>query len=379
MDTVSPGDQYSPEPNVLERRAAALIARRARDLRERQAGAQTPVARQVARIQRWSIALAAASGVVSGGLIGAVEIVVRQDLLGGMEDHIGLREQLPYWVGFFVFAGLVSAVEIVFLYGLALEAARRIYCLAGVPADKAHAQLVERSLARAALEFPNPGERVYGLDPYAHVPRWRVTARNLMYRLKVGVSSFLMRLFLRRVVGRILVRSVVPLLSGPLYAAWNAIIVWRIVRELHIRAFGAAAIGRLAERLRQTPAALDARARAIVVEGIGELMLRSQDAHPNYVLLLCALRESFGSEDASIEIDWPRRREDFSNIAHDQRASALAVLTFAAAVCTRATRSQKQFLQEAYEDAGERFDPGRLKALRAALLDGEDVASDLVR
>jgi hypothetical protein len=188
-----------------------------------------------------------------------------------------------------------------------------------------------------------------------------------------------MRLFLRRVVGRILVRSVVPLLSGPLYAAWNAIIVWRIVRELRIRAFGAAAIGRLAERLRGSPAALDARARAIVVEGVGELMLRSQDAHPNYVLLLCTLRESFGSEDASIEIDWPRRREDFSNIAHDQRASALAVLTFAAAVCKRATRSQKQFLQEAYEDARECFDPGRLKALRAALLDGEDVASDLVR
>ena len=189
-------ETYSPEPNFLERNFAAYLAQRGAESDTGDHPSRECV-QKMSRVARWTISLSALAGIVSGGLIGGAEIWMRHGIFDGMED-VGWREALPYWTVFYLFAGAVSAVEIVLLYALALTGIARVTKHAGLPLSREDGRgLFAHSLARAALEFPSPQVQVYGIDPYAYVSNWKLTALNIAYKLKVGVSSFLRRVFLR--------------------------------------------------------------------------------------------------------------------------------------------------------------------------------------
>lgn len=362
-----PLGQYSPQPNLLERRAADYLARR-RAVAHRRDGKVTDGGS--ATIRRRAIAFAVMSGIISGSLIGGSEVFVRQSLLGGMEDDIGFWQQLPYWAAFLGFAGIVSAVEIIALYWIALDSAVKINRIDGGALGDRDTELVERGLARAALEFPNPDIRVYGIDPYAYMPRWRLTAHNIGYRLKVGVSSFVLRLFMRRVVGRLVVRSLIPLLSGPLYAAWNAWIVWRIDKELRIRSLGPVAVEHLMRELAGATPAENSDAMEIVLHGTGELMMRACDAHPNYVLLLTRLKEHLGRK-SDLTVDWPTQRRQLRQMPRAKQETVLGALTVAAALAGKVTRNQQEFLRECHRDAGVPFRADAASRLREQIIAGK--------
>ena len=96
---------------------------------------------------------------------------------------------------------------------------------------------VARSLVRAALELPNPREPICGVDPYARTPRWKLTLLAIGYKLKVGVTSFLLKVFLRRLLGRAALRVLIPLAAIPVYATWNTLVTRWVLRQARIRAF----------------------------------------------------------------------------------------------------------------------------------------------
>jgi hypothetical protein len=127
---------------------------------------------------------------------------------------------LPYWAAFYAFVGVITVIEMAFLYWNALDATARVNALLGAPLDgEERSGLLSVGLARAALEAPNPHHVVHGVDPYALMPRWRLIAQNLAYKVKVGASSFVIRILMRRLLARAALRGFIPLLAIPLYAS----------------------------------------------------------------------------------------------------------------------------------------------------------------
>ena len=163
--------------------------------------------------------------------------------------------------------------------------------------------LFGRGLARSALEFPNPPVLILGIDPYAYVSGWRLLAKNIAYKMKVGVSSFLLRVFLRRVLARVAIRGILPLIAGPLYAAWNAIIIWRIMHEARIRTLAPSAIERFVADSVDEAEPPGQTVGDLMLRGAAEMLKRNCDAHPNHVYLLLRLRDALGRE-GDIEDDW---------------------------------------------------------------------------
>lgn len=371
-ETRALADRYSPEPTVLERRAAAYLAG-ASDCPAAAAGRADGAARRtLARATRRAVWLALLAGVISGGLIGGSEIWIRQ----GMDGDAGWREQLPWWIGWFAFAGVVSAVEIGFLYWLTLRGIARVTNATGIDlAAPGYPDLVARGLARAALEFPNPRGEVFGVDPYAYVPAWQLTAQAMAYRMKVGVSSFLLRVFLRRLAARVAIRGIIPLMAGPLYAAWNAWIVRRIMREGRLRALGPTAV----ERVLAGAGRPGAAARAVMLEGAAEMMKLGRDAHPSLVYLLARLREAAGAE-GDLAVDWARARGRLRALGAEDRERVLAVLALAAALGSRVRADQAAMLEAAAAAAGGGLpDRKALARLHRALRDGAPVGYATVR
>ncbi|QJQ95834.1 MULTISPECIES: hypothetical protein [Halomonadaceae] len=370
-----PERHYSPEPSVLERWAARYLQRlnpgESLPRRERSDEEIATLQRVKRRIVIWS----AVAGVLSGGIIGGIEVFIRQGLLDGMEG-MDWREQLPYWAAFTVVAGVVSGIEILFLYWNALRGIARISCIAGVPLQKSpEARLVVRGLSRVALEFPSPRDRIYGIDPFAYMRNWKLTLRALLYRAKVGASSFILRILLRRILGRVALRGLVPLFTAPLYAVWNAVITWRIMREARENAMGPYAVETLITRWSEKRDELGPKCREALLQGTGEALMRNQDAHPNHVLLLARLMALFESPEQSIKVDWSRQRQVIATLEGEERQALLETLTLASLLGGKVRKGKKHFLEEAYSSLGGVLEKAAIDQLRNKMLDGQPLTS----
>ncbi len=369
--TVPATETYSPDPNILERSFAAHLARHSVATGTEDRPGRV---RRISRVTRWCIGLSALAGIVSGGLIGGGEIWMRQGLFDGMED-VGWREALPYWTAFYAFAGVVSAVEIVLLYALALSGIARVAWHAGLPLARGDGRgLLAHGLARAGLEFPNPQVTVHGIDPYAHVSKWKLAALNLAYKLKVGVSSFILRVFLRRVAARMAIRGMVPLLAGPLYAVWNAFIVWRIMTEARLRTLGPFAVDNLIAAHFRDAGTLGDTEKDVILHAAGEMLTRGRDAHPNQVYLMTRLCDAL-ERGGDIALDWNATRRHLPGLDAAGRTRLLDLMTLSCVIGARIHREQTALLRGVCRDFGATLHEDRVRDLRKALRRGHQLTA----
>ncbi|WP_143025056.1 LBF_2804 family protein [Franzmannia pantelleriensis] len=358
-------------PSMLERWAGDYLAqrhpRRALPSRARSDAER----RALSRSCRRTVLYAALAGILSGAVIGGMEWYMRQAVAGGLQD-MSLTEQLPYWAGFLAVAGVVSAIEILFLYWNALRGVLAVSRIAEVPLQHGpHGLLIKRGLARVALEFPSPRDRVYGIDPYAQMQRWKLTARALLYRMKVGVTSFVLRILMRRIFGRMALRGLLPLITGPLYAVWNGLISYWIMQQARENALGPFAIDSLIADLEQHLERLGDSAREAILHSVGEMLMRHQDAHANHVYLLSRLLDAFAWESHRLDIDWPRQARSLDRLSEAERRWLLDILGLAAVLVGPLRGRRKAFLEEVYRNCGEPFATARLDRLRRAVMNGE--------
>ncbi|MBR2655861.1 MAG: hypothetical protein IKD58_05130 [Loktanella sp.] len=365
-------DLYSPKPNMLERRFADHLAQRGAEGGALCHNAQKRILK-ISQITRWIIGLSALAGIVSGGLIGGAEIWMRQGVFDGMDD-IGWREALPYWAAFYGFAGVISAIEITALYALALHGIARVAQHSGLPFGRGDERgLITHSLARAGLEFPNPQVHIYGIDPYAHVWNWKLTALNIAYKLKVGVSSFILRVFLRRVAARMAVRGLVPVIAGPLYAIWNAYIIWRIMLEARVRTLAPFVVDNVIAAHFEDAGQLDATEKDVILHAAGEMMTAGRDAHPNQIYLLTQLRKVL-DDNRDISLDWGSMRRRLPSLDPAGQTRVLDLLTVSCVIGGRIHRAQLGLLDRVCDGCGMVLHKDRIRHLRKALQSGDDIS-----
>ncbi len=376
MSDRKPAREYVAEPNVLERSAAAYLQRvnRREEVQLRECRPEDLAL--IRKVERRGIFLAFVAGAISGAILGGTEIFVRQGYLEGMEG-LDWREQLPYWAAFTGLALVVSGIEILFLYWNALRSVGRICHIAGLPLGGNHmGEFMARGLARAALEFPNPRDPIYRIDPYARTPQWKLAIIALMYRMKVGVTSFVLRVLLRRMLGRAALRGVIPLITGPLYAIWNAVITWRIVREGRIRALGPLAVREAVRQIGACCEELSDDERRLVLSAVGEMIIRSEDAHPNFALLLRSLMDAMdiGTEQAGIE--WRQNRKELSELGEEGKRAVLTALVVTSILDGRVSRAERELLEEAHAACGRPFHRKAFERLNDKVMKGSLLRDD---
>lgn len=360
-----------PEPNALEKRASLYLTSRSSHAKAA-AGGREIDRNKLATIRRRAVIWAILSGTLSGAIIGGTETWLRLVYLGGIEN-LAFRDQLPYLAAFYAFVGVVTVVEMAFLYWNALDVTAKVNIALGAPLNGDGTELVTMGLARAALESPNPHHVVHGVDPYALMPKWRLLTHNLLYKAKVGASSFILRIIMRRLFARATLRGYIPLLAIPLYAIWNAWITWRVVNEARLRALGPGAIETVAGMLRDRKDAGSDNVREAILQGVGEIVMRGYNAHPNYIMLVRRLVDELDPESDEIDVDWDNREADLADLDEDEKTLLLDVLTISTILAGRPRGDQRRFLAAVYKECGRDMKPDALKRLRKAFTAGPGI------
>ena len=313
--------------------------------------------------------LAAVSGIASGALIGGLEIWLNVTITDTDESWIRWVE---YWAIFLGVSVVISAVEIVFLYWVVLWRVAKITSIAGLRLSEEEVeQVIAIGLSRSALDLPDPREPIYGIDPFQRVPRWRLWAYALMYRLKIGATSFIVRVMLRRILARAAVRALIPLVAIVVYAIWNAIIIAWIMRGSRVRAVGPVAIAELADSVRSKLEGLDEHSRRLMLAAVAEVIIRSENDHPNFVLLLGRLFEEFDIEPGSLTFDWTACQSDLGKLTPEAQELLLMLVNITVMLDGRPRRKQKRFAEEVHSACGRRFDPDELDEIYAEFFQGQ--------
>lgn len=366
---MDPAKPNLSELNAIERLAVRFLRKR-NSLDEPQLHRWSPEdLKYIRRLEISAIILAAVSGIASGALIGGLEIWLNFNITG--TDESWLR-WLEYWALFLVISVLISAVEIFFLYWVVLWRVARISSIAGLRLSEPQVeQVIAIGLSRSALDLPDPQEPIYGVDPFMRVPRWKLWAYALLYRLKIGATSFIIRVMLRRVLARAAVRALIPLVAMFVYAVWNAIIIGWVMRASRTRAAGPIAIEELIQRLSAELDGLDANTRRLLLEAVAEAVIRSTNDHPNFVILLGRLFETLEIEPGTLDVEWSVHAERIRDLGTREKDLLLEILQVTVMLDGRPRRRQKQFLREVYTLCDRQFDPESLKANHAEFFRGQ--------
>lgn len=317
---------------------------------------------RVRTLQSRAVVLCGLAGAVSAALIGAADLWLQAVLVrGGEPSLLALGDDPAYWAAYGGIALLLSLLEVLAMYWVLLRSVAGIADAAGLSFSGPEARdVLTTGLSRAALDIPNPRRALHGLDPYARTSRLKLLAYTALYRIKVGATSFIVRILARRVLARSSLRVLLPFAAVPVFAGWNALIAWWVIREARVRAAGPLAVREAVTALER--ADLDTAGQRLALDAVAELVVAAADAHPNYDLLLAHLRETFDIEPHVP--DWPEVRARLARADGGTQRAVLALMTTTAALRGRSRRRQRHVLASAYAACDTAMDDALRRAQR---------------
>ncbi|MFO0741822.1 MAG: hypothetical protein U0270_38355 [Labilithrix sp.] len=333
-------------------------------------------------IERGAIARAALAGALSSLVAAVVELEVARPLLGARPRYATFDDQVRFYAVLGAATVIASAIEIAFLYWDGLRSVHQLAHAAGLdlfPETEDDDAAVAAAMARAALELPNPIQNLFGVNPRREASRLRLIVASLVYKAKISVTNFLVKMLVRRTVGRAFVRSWLPFVAVPLTAAWNGVVCRLIIREARIRAMGPSAAKEMLDVILEAHGGeLGREARDCLVRAVASSIVRTEDLHPNLVALF---REVAARANIDIPVDVDDTRVFLTHLPElgpDERTCVLRVLSVASIIDGRLTRNEKRLIVDARRRCGRDARLDATMALRRAFVDGDPVEPALL-
>jgi hypothetical protein len=251
---------------------------------------------------------------------------------------------------------VLTAIEFAVLFVVSIHTVFRIARITGhqrlSQATSFQEGIIPNLLARAALEIPDPVQRILGIDPLAKVSKKKMMAVGLIYKLKVVMSNVLAKLILKRILAKSGVRMLAYWVSVPITGLWNAIVTFRVAREARLRLFG----NLLAEHIvrhqltDEQMAALSPAARIGCLRAVGNAVVLTQNYHPNMLMLLVRIADSLQINDGEGFDDWDAFLDCLDSVKEGERCFLLDLLAVATAFDGKLSGLEKRMLPLAFKE-----------------------------
>ncbi len=330
-------------------------------------------------IIRWAVVRSALAGGLSGGVTALAEFFAKPVFLVGPAAD-DLSHTIAFWAVVLGVTGVATFFEISFLYWDALRSVHRLSHAAGLDLfDGKQGQAVATALVRAALELPNPGDRMFGVDPRREISRLWLIVATLIYKAKIGVTNFLIKMFVRRLMGRATLRAWDAFVAIPVTAVWNGWVTWRVLREACLRVMAPSAAMEYVAAIVGDPAALSPGGRTNLLRAAASSVVRTRDMHPNLMALLAELHERLGTVEGEVIDDWHLFLDELPTLAEPEQEMALRLMAVACVIDGRISRREYQLLRTAHEVCGSDLDDRALRRLYRQYTRGDSFDAELLR
>jgi len=264
-------------------------------------------------------------------------------------------------------------IEMSVLFWLGLKTVYSLACLTGHnQTSQTGDAAVSNILARAALELPDPVINHLGIDPLKHLSKSKLFLVGFLYKAKIILSSMAVKFILVRFLGKGETRTAFSWVAIPVTGLWDAFTLYKVAKEARLRLFG----NKLAEHIAINILTddfidkLSPKAREGSIRAIATMMVLSQNYHPNMLVLLLRLSDTFQINDNYEYDNW----EDFIALLDEvnecERYFLLDLLSVSAAFDGHLSRLELHYLPEAFKELTEVY-MERTEKLKNHLLSGQ--------
>jgi hypothetical protein len=288
--------------------------------------------------------------------------------------YAGRISDFLYYTSYALIILTMLAVEMTVLFWLGLRTVHGLACLTGHyhgddPLDDTNA--VPNMLARAALEVPDPVINYLGIDPLKHVPKTQLLLIGVLYKAKVLLSSLLIKFILVRVFGKGSSRLGFAWVAIPITGIWDAVVMFKVAKEARLRLFGSRLAHHIADEIMQPElmGKLSDNTKEAAIRAVATMMVLSQNHHPNMLVLLVKLCETFDIKDSQEYDNWADFLVLLKQLPLPERYFILDLLCVSAAFDGHLSRLEREHLPQAFAEHTDVY-MQRIQELIAALLNG---------
>ncbi|HEY0882576.1 MAG TPA: hypothetical protein VGD87_13630, partial [Archangium sp.] len=165
----------------------------------------------------------------------------------------------------------------------------------------------------------------------------------------------------------------------PVTAAWNAIVMWMVLREARIRAMGPTAVDELVNYVFDDAPKLSDAGRLSALRAVAAAIVRTQDLHPNLVRLLQSVGARTGDVGPDELDDVGLFLSNLKSLDAAELKLSLQVLAVACVVDGKLTAREKKLWADARAAAGQSVTYDQLQRLLKAFVAGDGIADDVLR
>jgi len=232
----------------------------------------------------------------------------------------------------FYYYGLLSAitlvlliVEVGILYWLGMRSTYTLAYMTGY--DGIHEEELppeydlKNMMVRSALELEDPAIEYLGINPHKYVSKKWLIVRTLLYKAKIILSSIVLKLILKKVAGRYGVRIGFVWVAIPVTAIWDAVVMYRVVKDARLRLFGYHLSKYIIEEI-LTDRVLNSyspHVREGAIRAVSTVMVLSKTYHPNNIILLIRLSSNFDISESKDYDDLDKFLEHLNSASKEEQ------------------------------------------------------------
>ncbi len=286
-------------------------------------------------------------------------------------------ETTTYYILYGCVLATMLLIEMVVLFWLGLKTVYSLSCLTGhnqatqgscLPGDDA----VPNILARAALEVPDPIIHYLGIDPLKHLSKSKLFLVAILYKAKVLLSGLAVKFVLIRFLGKGETRAAFSWVAIPITGLWDAFTIYKVAREARLRLFGNKLAAHIVNDMLTDTfiEKLSPKTREGSIRAIATMMVLAQNYHPNMLILLLRLTDTFKIEENCEYDNWDDFLLLLEQVSTEERYFLLDLLSVSAAFDGHLSQLEKHHLPEAFKELTDVY-MERTEKLKNYLLNGQ--------
>jgi len=270
---------------------------------------------------------------------------------------------------------VATTLEIIYLYWDGIRAVHQMSLKVPIAmstiSDERH--YVLRALVRAALELPNPTDSVINVDPHKETSKIKIIVAALVYKSKIALTNFMVKMLIKKLLGRAALRGWLEFIAIPITAIWNYVVSRYVMREASTRIRGPATVSEIFSHILAAHGPLSDQSKELILRAVVSAIVRSSDFHPN-VYYLYHLVAAKMDETSLAHLDDSQRFIDvLSRAGKSDKALALQVLVVASIIDGKLPRKEKKLLEESFGVCHVAYDVSHIKLLKKRFLQGHQI------
>ena len=240
---------------------------------------------------------------VTSGLIGTLAV-----LLLYLPQYF-MPQLFPNWNVDLPYVGMTTIPLVATIYGVVLVffeiwalTILHVYCIQRmavsmgyITSDMAVLKEKQDKILAVSTEEKDKTLKSFGIDPYQGMKISQVWMINLFIALKATLSNMVVKILVRRVLGRYAVREVLDLLGIPIFAFWNIMATRNILREARVMIMGQNLIDfivptfeKIASEIKDVP-----ETKSLIYDTLQFIAVSKRDYHANHAYLTAKILAVF--------------------------------------------------------------------------------------